>query len=68
MHYDDIVSNRYNMAVPEIGIRQITGGFRKWAQRYLFSCRGQIHNNFQVNRMDRWKNVLTAKYHYFQHN
>ena len=68
MHYDDIVSNRYNMAVPEIGIRQITGGFRKWAQRYLFSWLGQIHNNFQVNRMDRWKNVLTAKYHYFQHN
>ena len=56
------------MAVPEIGIRQITTGFRKWALRYLHSCRGQRNNEFQVQRMYRWKNALVAKYHYFQQN
>merc|ERR550514_2422033 len=49
---------RYNMANPMIGIQQITGGFRKWAQRYLGSCRGQTNNQYQKNRMNKWKNKL----------
>ena len=67
---------RYNMANPMIGIQQITGGFRKWAQRYLGthiimnhsiklligSCRGQTNHQYQKNRMNKWKNKLQAHY------
>ena len=77
------------MAVPEIGIKQITTGFRKWSLRYLYrnvskhsvfsnyknvillirtkiSCRGQQVNQYQIARMDRWRQTLTAKYIYFK--
>ena len=32
---------RYDRENPLIAIRQITTGFRKWAERYIAECHGQ---------------------------
>ena len=57
---DDILraSERYNKAVPEEGVKQITTGFRKWAERYLGNCSGQRNYSYQMNRMNRWNAAL----------
>jgi len=49
---------RYNREDPAVGTKQITTGFRKWAERYISACSGQRKNNFQVNRMNRWNTRL----------
>ena len=43
---------------PIRAIRQVTTGFRKWAERYLSQCHGQRKYQYQVNRMNRWNGVL----------
>jgi hypothetical protein len=53
---DDIF--RYDRTNPILGTRQITSGFRKWAERYIANCSGQKNNKFQVNRMNRWRDTL----------
>jgi len=55
---DDDDELRYNREDPAVGTKQITTGFRKWAERYISACSGQRKNNFQVNRMNRWNTRL----------
>jgi len=52
--------DRYDRDDPAVGTKQITTGFRKWAERYLSACSGQRDYSFQVNRMNRWNSKLQA--------
>ena len=54
-------TDRYNRDDPSDAIRQITTGFRRWAERYLSECSGQRNNQHQVNRMNRFNNVLQER-------
>ena len=56
----DSIWDRYDREDPAVGTKQITTGFRKWAERYLSQCSGQKNFNFQVNRMGRWNEKLQA--------
>ena len=56
---DDFV-DRYDRDDPSVGIKQITTGFRKWAQRYIAACSGQRQYQYQVNRMNKWNSLLQA--------
>jgi hypothetical protein len=58
--YSDDNVDRYNREDPSTGARQITTGFRKWAQRYLSQCSGQKTYNYQVTRMSKWNQKLQA--------
>ena len=49
---------RYDRTDPCTGTKQITSGFRKWAQRYIGNCSGQKNNQYQVNRMNKWNDRL----------
>merc|ERR1712050_36242 len=51
---------RYDRDDPSVGTKQITTGFRKWAERYISQCSGQRDNQFQVNRMNKWNDKLQA--------
>ena len=51
---------RYNRQDPVEGTKQITTGFRKWAERYLATCSGQKLNQYQINRMNSWNEKLQA--------
>ena len=51
---------RYNREDPCHGAKQITTGFRKWAERYLSQCSGQRNSQFQVRRMNRWYAALAG--------
>ena len=53
---DDVF--RYNREDPSVGTKQITTGFRKWAERYLAACSGQKTYSHQVNRMNKWNDKL----------
>ena len=55
--------DRYNREDPVVGIKQLTTGFSKWAQRYLSQCSGQKTFNYQVNRMASWNTKLQAHLH-----
>ena len=55
---DDV--DRYNREDPAVGVKQLTTGYRKWAERYLSQCSGQRNYSFQINRMNRWNNKLQA--------
>ena len=50
--------DRYDREDPSKGIKQLTTGFSKWAQRYLSACSGQRNYNYQVNRMAKWNEAL----------
>merc|ERR1711972_496821 len=56
---DDVL--KYDREDPSVGIKQITTGFRKWAERYLSNCSGQKDYQYQVNRMNKWNNTLQKK-------
>jgi hypothetical protein len=45
---------RYDKTNPIRGIKQITTGYRKWAERFINECHGQRKHKYQVNRMNRW--------------
>jgi hypothetical protein len=51
---------RYDMMDPAKGSKQITTGFRKWAERYLSACFGQRTYDHQVKRMNKWNQKLQA--------
>ena len=51
---------RYNKNEPLVGIKQITAGFRKWAERYIAGCKLQPAR--QVDRANLWFSKLGAKY------
>ena len=55
---DDVF--RYNRDDPYVGTKQITTGFRKWAERYLSACSGQKTFSYQVKRMNKWNEKLQA--------
>ena len=55
---DDV--DRYNREDPSVGVKQLTTGYRKWAERYISQCSGQRQYSFQVNRMSRWNAKLQA--------
>merc|ERR1712002_756285 len=50
--------DRYNREDPSIGVKQLTTGFSKWAERYLSACSGQKNFEYQVNRMAKWNGAL----------
>ena len=54
----DSIWDRYDREDPSVGTKQITTGFRKWAERYLSECSGQKNFNYQVNRMNKWNTLL----------
>ena len=54
----DVDEIRYNRKDPKEGVKQLTTGFRKWAERYISQCSGQKNNQFQVNRMEKWNSAL----------
>ena len=43
-----------------IATKQITTGFKKWAERYIAACSGQKKHNYQFRRMEKWNNILQA--------
>jgi hypothetical protein len=53
---------RYNKNEPLVGIKQITTGYRKWAERYINECWGQRKHNYQRSRMNKWFKVLGDHY------
>ena len=55
---DDV--DRYNREDPSEGVRQLTTGYRKWAERYISQCSGQKQFQYQVNRMNKWNDRLQA--------
>ena len=55
---DDV--DRYNREDPVEGVRQLTTGYRKWAERYLSQCSGQRNYQHQINRMAKWRNPRGA--------
>jgi len=57
---DDLDFERYNKNMPLTGIKQITSGFRKWAQRYVADCK--LQPGRQVDRANLWFNKLADKY------
>merc|ERR1712003_539444 len=38
---DEDSVERYNREDPVVGVKQLTTGYRKWAERYLSQCSGQ---------------------------
>ena len=57
---DDDILPRYNKENPVTGIKQITMGFKKWAERYVSTCKLQPER--QVQRSNKWFEQLAAKY------
>lgn len=51
---------RYNMLDARVGTKEITTGFRKWAERYIADCSGQKNHQYQINRMNKWNEILQA--------
>ena len=56
---DDILP-KYNKDQPLVGIKQITSGFRKWAERYISACKNQPAT--QVARSNLWFKKLGDRY------
>ena len=57
---DEDSVERYNRDDPTIGVKQLTTGYRKWAERYLSQCSGQKQYKHQINRMNKWNVKLQA--------
>ena len=57
---DEFDFDRYNREDPSIGIKQITTGYRKWAERYISQCSGQRLYQHQIDRMNSWNEKLQA--------
>ena len=49
---------RYDKSNPIRGLQQITTGYRKWAQRYISTCK--VQPGRQVDRANRWFNKLAT--------
>ena len=58
---DDFDVERYNRDDPSIAVKQITTGYRKWAERYLSQCSGQRRYQHIVKRMNKWNSLLQAQ-------
>ena len=55
---DEDRTERYNRDDPVEGVKQLTTGYRKWAERYLSQCSGQKNYQHQINRMNKWNTKL----------
>ena len=53
---DDV--DRYNREDPWEGTKQITTGYRKWAERYISACNGQANHQHQVNRFNKYYDLM----------
>ena len=53
-------TERYNRNDPVEGVKQLTTGYRKWAERYLSQCSGQKKYQHQINRMNSWNRKMQA--------
>ena len=51
---------RYDKSNPVRGLKQITTGFRKWAQRYVAECK--VQPGRQVDRANLWFGKLSEKW------
>ena len=51
---------RYDKSNPVRGLKQITTGFRKWAQRYVAECK--VQPGRQVERANLWFDKLSEKW------
>lgn len=60
--YEEGMLVRYDKNNPMTGIKQITTGYRKWAERYINECYGQRKSQFQVKRMKKWFQILGSHY------
>jgi len=56
---DDDTVLRYDKSNPMMGIKQITTGFAKWAERYVAECKLQPAR--QVDRMAKWYGQMLDK-------
>jgi len=59
---EDGTLERYDKSNPLVGIKQITTGYRKWAERFINECHGQRKYNYQINRMKKWFETLGKHY------
>merc|ERR1712026_530632 len=50
--------DRYNREDPFQGTKQITTGYRKWAERYISSCNGQAQYQHQVKRFNKYYGLM----------
>ena len=66
---DDLVENceyaqnplcQYDKLNPINGIKQITNGFREFAERYVANCK--LKPGRQIDRANKWFNILANKY------
>merc|ERR1711979_61393 len=48
----------YNREDPYEGAKQVTTGYRKWAERYIAGCNGQKNHQHQVKRFNHYYGVL----------
>merc|ERR1711937_839183 len=55
---DDDIMAKYDKNNPLTGIKQITAGFRKWAERYVADCK--LQPDRQVKRSQKWFTQLGA--------
>ena len=53
---------RYSETDGVASINGITGGIKKFAQRYLADCGGQKNQEHIVNKAMKWRAKLTRKY------
>ena len=53
--------SRYNKVDPCVATKQITTGFRKWAERYLDSCASQNKNQHVIKKMNKTRDFLVKK-------
>lgn len=57
---DDLL--RYDKNNPQRGLRQITTGFRKWAQRYFSDCKNEQESQRHSKRANKWYTKILGKY------
>ena len=57
---EDGILMRYDKENVIKGIKQISSGFRKWAQRYIVDCK--VQPGTQANRADKWFGILAKKW------
>jgi len=56
--FNFVDSERYDREDPCVGIKQIMTGFRKWAQRYIGGCGGQVKEQHQVKRANKFYGIF----------
>jgi len=63
---DDLI--RYDTKNPLRGLRQITTGFRKWAERYIAECPGQKNKNHSGRANELYKKIKESLQNHIKKN